>query len=75
MKIYIAKDWTGVHAFKDVPKLENCGGLPPIWTGPKFKELDESASYAEDDIPKGQYIERDAYWSIVCSYTCNKYQL
>lgn len=68
MKVYLAKDWTGVHAFKDIPKLVNCGGLPPIWTGPKFKELDETASYAENNIPRGQYIEREVHWSIVNSH-------
>jgi hypothetical protein len=65
MKVYLAKDWTGVHVFADVPQLKQCGGLPPIWCGHKLKIFDETGSLAKDEIPRGQYIEREAWWSIV----------
>ena len=65
MKIYIAKDWTGVHVFKDIPRLEKCGGLPEIWSGHRLKIFDITGSFVEDEIPKGKYIEREVWWSIV----------
>lgn len=65
MKIYIAKDWTGSHVFAEPPHLTKCGGLPDIWTGHKLKCFNISGSFLEDEIPKGQYIERNIIWSIV----------
>ena len=65
MKVYIAKDWTGSHVFAEPPKLMKCGGMPDIWSGNKLNIFDITASFAEDEIPRGQYIERHVYWSIV----------
>ena len=65
MKVYLAKDWTGSHVFAEPPILMKCGGIPPIWSGHRLKEFDITASFAEDDIPKGEYIERNVFWSIV----------
>ena len=65
MKVYIAKDWTGSKVFSEPPVLMKCGGLPPIWSGHRLKEFDITDSFAEDDIPKGEYIERNIFWSIV----------
>ena len=65
MKVYIAKDWTGPKVFAEPPALMKCGGMPPIWSGHELKEFNISASFVEDEIPKGQYIERDIFWSIV----------
>jgi hypothetical protein len=39
--------------------------MPDIWSGHRLKEFDITASFAEDDIPKGKYIERNVFWSIV----------
>ena len=64
MKVYLAKDWIGVHVFADVPRLEQCGGLPPIWCGHKLKEFQITMPWVED-IPRGQYLERSVWWSIV----------
>ena len=64
MKVYIAKDWTGPKVFAEPPKLLNCGGMPPVWSGWKLPFNIEN-SFTEDEIPKGQYIERDILWSIV----------
>ncbi len=65
MKVYLAKDWVGVHVFADVPSLLKCGGLPPIWSGHELKEFNIHGSFIEDEIPKGEYIERNIFWSIV----------
>ena len=65
MKVYIAKDWTGSKVFAEPPILMKCGGMPDIWSGHRLKEFDITASFAEDDIPKGKYIERNVFWSIV----------
>ena len=65
MKIYIAKDWTGVHVFKNPPQLMPCGGIPPIWSGYNLKQFDITGSFVEDEIPRGQYIEREVWWSII----------
>jgi hypothetical protein len=65
MKVYLAKDWTGSKVFAEPPILMKCGGMPDIWSGHRLKEFDITASFAEDDIPKGKYIERNVFWSIV----------
>ena len=65
MKVYIAKDWTGPKVFAEPPVLMQCGGMPPIWSGHRLKEFDITDSFTEDDIPKGEYIERNIWWSIV----------
>ena len=64
MKVYLARDWTGVHVFADVPRLEKCGGLPPIWCGHKLKVFEITMPWVED-VPRGQYLERQVWWSIV----------
>lgn len=65
MKIYIAKDWRGCHVFADVPKLLKCGGLPDTWSGHELKEFNVSGSFVEDEIPRGEFIIRNVFWSIV----------
>ena len=74
MKIYIAKDWTGVHVFSNPPQLKQCGGLPDIWCGHRLKLFDSSGTYAEDEIPRGKYIEREVWWSIV-TIVKNEYEI
>lgn len=64
MKIYIAKDWTGSKVFGNPPKLIKCGGMPDVWVGWKFP-FNIEGSFIEDEIPKGKYIEREIWWSIV----------
>ena len=64
MKVYIAKDWTGSHVFADIPKLLKCGGMPKIWSGHKLN-FDIRNSFIENEIPRGEYIERNIFWSIV----------
>lgn len=64
MKVYLAKDWTGCHVFAEPPSLIKCGGMPDIWSGHKLPFNIES-SFAEDEIPKGGYLERNIWWSIV----------
>ena len=63
MKVYIAKDWTGTKVFKEPPHLIKCGGSPDIWTGWRLPFYIKD-SYIENEIPKGQYIERELWWSI-----------
>ena len=65
MKVYLAKDWRGCHVFADVPKLLKCGGLPDIWSGHRLNYFNISGSFAEDEIPRGEYIERNIWWSVV----------
>ena len=65
MKVYIAKDWRGVHVFANIPKLLKCGGMPDIWSGYELKEFNAKGSFIEDEIPKGEYVERNILWSIV----------
>lgn len=61
MKVYIAEDWTGCHVFADKPRLMECGGMPPIWSGHKLP-----FQLAEDmKIPRGQYLERNIWWSLI----------
>jgi len=64
MKVYIAKDWTGSHVFAKPPVLMKCGGMPDIWSGHKLL-FDITGSFAEDEIPKGEYLERNVLWSLV----------
>lgn len=64
MKVYIAKDWTGPHMFADIPRLLQCGGMPPIWSGHKLP-FNIVGSFVEGEIPRNQYIEREIWWSIV----------
>ena len=66
MKVYLAKDWRGCHVFSatEPPTLKKCGGMPDIWTGHKLP-FDISGSFVEDEIPRGQYLERNIMWSIV----------
>ena len=66
MVVYLAKDWRGCHVYASEPKLiENLPAFPPTWTGHELKEFNASCSFAEDEIPKGGYIERHIFWSIV----------
>lgn len=61
MKVYIAKDWTGSKVFAEPPILMKCGGMPDIWSGYKLPfELAEDV-----EIPRGKYLERNIWWSIV----------
>ena len=70
MKVYLAEDWTGVHIFSEPPRFVECGGLPNIWCGHRIKGiLDETLIIVAEDIPKGQYLELDLYWSLVHSYS------
>jgi hypothetical protein len=65
MKVYIAKDWTGPHVFAEPPSLlKNLPSFPPTWSGHKLP-FDIRGSFAEGEIPRGQYLERDIWWSIV----------
>jgi hypothetical protein len=64
MKVYIAKDWTGSKVFAEPPKLMKCGGMPDIWSGHKLP-FDITGSFVEDEIPKGQYLERNIWWSVI----------
>lgn len=61
MKVYIAKDWTGSKVFAEPPVLMKCGGMPDIWSGHKLP-----FQLAEDtEIPRGKYLEREIWWSII----------
>ena len=64
MKVYIAKDCTGSKVFSNPPVLMKCGGMPDIWSGQKLP-FSISGSFLEDKIPRGQYIERNIWWSVV----------
>lgn len=64
MKVYIAKDWTGSHVFVKPPVLMKCGGMPDIWSGWRLS-FNIEGSFVEDEIPRGEYIEREIWWSIV----------
>jgi hypothetical protein len=64
MKVYIAKDWTGSKVFSNPPQLMKCGGMPDIWSGHRLP-FNIDGSFVEDVIPKGQYIERNIWWSVV----------
>lgn len=65
MKVYIAKDWTGSKVFAEPPTLMKCGGLPDTWSGHELKEFNISGSFIEDEIPRGKYLERNIWWSVV----------
>lgn len=66
MKVYLAKDWRGCHVYAEVPSLlKNLPSFPPTWSGHELKEFNISGSFVEDEIPKGEYIERNIFWSIV----------
>ena len=56
MKVYIAKDWTGSKVFAEPPVLMKCGGMPDVWSAHKLP-FDITGSFAEDEIPRGQYLE------------------
>ena len=62
MKVYLAKDWTGSYVFAEPPVLMKCGGMPDIWSGHKLNYF-----VLADDIviPRGQYLERNIWWSVV----------
>ena len=64
MKVYIAKDWTGSKVFSNPPRLLSCGGVPDIWSGHRLP-FNIDGSFAENEVPKRQYIERNIWWSIV----------
>ena len=64
MKVYIARDWTGSKVFAEPPILIKCGGMLDIWSGHRLP-FDITGSFAEGEIPRGRYIERDVWWSIV----------
>lgn len=55
-KVYVAKDWTGVHVFAEPPKLTRCGGLPDIWCGHRIKILNDY-KFQDTYFPKGRYLE------------------
>ena len=63
MKVYIAKDWTGSKVFAEPPVLMKCGSMPDIWSGHKLNF--QLASDIAESIPRGQYLEREIWWSIV----------
>lgn len=66
MKVYLAKDWRGCHVYAFPPSLlKNLPSFPPTWSGLELKEFNASGSFAEDEIPRGEYIERNIFWSIV----------
>ena len=60
MKVYIAKDWTGPKVFAEPPVLMKCGGMPDIWSGHKLL-FNITDSFVENEIPRGQYLERNMY--------------
>ena len=60
MKIYIAKDWTGFKVFLEPPVLIKCGGMPDIWSGHRLP-FNITDSFVENEIPRGQYLERNMY--------------
>ena len=64
MKVYLAKDWRGSHVFVEPPKLLQCGGMPDIWSGHKLSYFKVN-SFTENEIPRGKYIERNIWWSVV----------
>lgn len=64
MKVYIAKDWRGCYVFAEPPVLMKCGNMPDIWTGHRLP-FDINGSPTEDEIPRGRYLERNIWWSIV----------
>ena len=64
MKVYIAKDWTGSKVFAEPPVLMKCGGMPDIWSGYKLL-FNITGSFVEDEIPKGEYIEKEIVWAII----------
>lgn len=64
MKVYLAKDWRGCHVFAEPPILMKCGGMPDIWSGHKLS-FNINGSPTEDEIPRGQYLEREIWWSLV----------
>lgn len=64
MKVYIAKDWIGSHVFAEPPVLMKCGGMLDIWSGHKLS-FNILSSFLEDEIPRGQFLERNIWWSIV----------
>ena len=65
MKVYMAKDWQGPKVFASPPTLSAFSGL---WQGHRLSEFVIKNSFIEDEIPKGQYIERNILWSIVHLY-------
>ena len=66
MKVYIAKDWRGCHVFANEPKLlEHLPSFPPTWSGHELKCFDMNGSFVEDEIPKGEYIERNIIWGTI----------
>ena len=62
MKVYITKDWRGIHVFAEPPKLLKCGGMPDIWSGHK---LQFKITVDDLEILRGEFIERQIWWSIV----------
>ena len=62
MKVYLARDWRGIHIFVDPPILIKCGGMPDIWSGHRLPVI---PSVDIDDIPRGEYVEMQFWWSIV----------
>lgn len=62
MKVYIAKDWAGPKVFASPPTLSAFSGL---WSGHRLNCFDITNSFVENEIPKGKYIEREIWWSIV----------
>lgn len=62
MKVYLARDWTGSYVFAEPPVLMKCGGMLDIWSGHKLNYF----TLADDIvIPRGQYLERNIWWSVV----------
>ena len=66
MKVFLAKDWRGCHVYDEPPMLlKNLPSFPPTWSGHELKEFNINGSFTEDEIPKGKYLERNIWWSIV----------
>ena len=66
MKVYLAKDWRGIHVYSNPPSIiKNLPSFPPTWAGHELKEFNITGSFTEDDIPRGEFIERNIFWSIV----------
>lgn len=66
MTVYLAKDWRGCHVYDSPPSLlKNLSSFPPTWSGHELKEYDINGSFVEDEIPRGEFIVRNIFWSIV----------
>ena len=65
MKVYLAKDWRGLHVFGEEPHLlENLPAFPPTWSGYELKCFKLAEDYNKI-IPEKQFIIRSVWWSMV----------